>query len=192
MYLSIREGALTPPASEHIMSVAFPQQWSESPGHAQDLTHPISLTRPGNLATIFFAPSTATLLQDPTAGIFGALYPPNPVAVDEQHLKELGPGHWLATVVPAQSLAKRQLPAVPHGDLVQHLTLAASAGHAPDMVFPPLAEHAAVVTQTPVEKVSNDSALGAQYAHQQHRRNRSMAHWWQQKQSRRRRRGERR
>jgi len=43
-----RKRALTPPASEHMKSVARPQQWSEDPGQEQSLLHPISLILPGN------------------------------------------------------------------------------------------------------------------------------------------------
>lgn len=76
---------LTPPPSEHIKSVARPQQWSELPGQEQSLLHPISLILPGNAATTFLAALTETALQAPTAGIVGAEYPPKPVAADEQH-----------------------------------------------------------------------------------------------------------
>ena len=104
---------------------------------------------PGNALTIFWAPLTATDLQAPTAGIAGAAYPPKPVADEEQHLNWLGPGHWLATVVPAQSLLQRQFPPEPQVAFVQHFTLLASAGQAPSMVTPPEPEQVVVVTQTP-------------------------------------------
>jgi len=63
----------TPPASEHIMSVALPQQWSEPLPQPQSRIHPISRTRPGRPATISFAPSTATCLHAPTDGYEGVL-----------------------------------------------------------------------------------------------------------------------
>lgn len=74
------------------------------------------------------------------------------MALELQHLKALGPGHWLETVVPAQSDVHRQLPLAPlaHDGLEQHLTLEASAGQAPLIVVPPDAVHDVVVTQTPV------------------------------------------
>lgn len=73
------------------------------------------------------------------------------MAVELQHLNWLGPGHWLDTVLPAQSEVHRQLPLAPllHDVLEQHLTSDASAGQAPLMVVPPEAEQVEVVTQTP-------------------------------------------
>jgi hypothetical protein len=96
------------------------------------------------------APLTATALQEPTAGILGASWPPNPEEPDVQHLNCDGPGHWFATVLPPQSLAQRQLSPPEHGALVQHLISAASTGQPPLMVVPPEAEQALVETQTPM------------------------------------------
>jgi len=55
------------------MSVALPQQWSEPLPQPQSRTHPISRTRPGKPATIFFAPLTATSLHAPMDGYDGVL-----------------------------------------------------------------------------------------------------------------------
>lgn len=97
------------------------------------------------------APSTATDLQAPTAGKAGALYPPKPVAAEEQHFIWEGPGHLLATDDPAQSLDHRQLPALPLAQdaLVQHLMLDASEGQAPEMLTPPADAQLVVEMQTP-------------------------------------------
>ncbi len=80
------------------------------------------------------------------------MYPPKPVAADEQHLNWPGPGHWPETELPPQSLAQRQLPALvfAHDALVQHLMSAASAGHPPVMVMPPEDVHLLEGRQTPV------------------------------------------
>jgi len=136
------------------MSVANPQQWSESPGHAQALVQYTCLILPGQAAMIFVAPLTALALQAPTAGTLGEEYPPKPVAPEEQHMNALGPGHWLETVDPAQSLVHRQLPDEPLEQLalVQHLMSAASHGHAPLIVVPPAELQVLVETQTPVRR----------------------------------------
>lgn len=67
-------GKPTPPPSEHMKSIALPQQWSEAPEAPQvhDLTQPISRTRPGKAAMTFLAPFTALALQAPMAGTLGA------------------------------------------------------------------------------------------------------------------------
>jgi hypothetical protein len=73
------------------------------------------------------------------------------VADEEQHLKPDGPGHWLDTVEPAQSEVQRQLPEapLPQLGLLQQRIVEASAGQAPVMVVPPLAEQSEVEIQTP-------------------------------------------
>lgn len=125
------------------------------PGQAHARVQKISLTRPGQAATTFCAPLTETALQAPeevpAVGIVGAEYPPKPDALELQHLKAEGPGHWLDTVVPAQSEVHRQLPLDPLAQVVleQHLTSEGSEGHPPVMVTPPEALQVAVVTQTP-------------------------------------------
>jgi hypothetical protein len=134
------------------MSVAFPQQWSEEgfAPQAQSRTHPISRTRPGNCATIFFAPATATLLHAPTVKVLGAGYPPKPVAVDAQHLNAFGPGHWFEVEEPAQSEVQRQFaPEAPQEGLAQHFTSEGSEGQPPDVVVPPAEVQLVVLTQTP-------------------------------------------
>lgn len=94
----MRNHLLTPPAEEHIMSVAIPQQWSLEPGHAQSRMQPISRTLLGFPATIAFAPSTAILLHAPTLGKCGAGKPPG-LLDGTQHLKSAGPGHSPVTVL---------------------------------------------------------------------------------------------
>ena len=56
--------------------------------------------------------------------------------------------------MPAQSEVQRQLPLAPlaHDVLEQHLTVDASAGHAPLMVVPPAVVQSVVVMQTPLER----------------------------------------
>jgi hypothetical protein len=70
------------------------------------------------------------------------------VAAEEQHFICAGPGHWLLAEVPAQSELQRQFPEEQVG-LEQHLMLAASAGHAPEMAVPPAEVQDASVMHTP-------------------------------------------
>lgn len=110
----------------------------------------ISLVLPGNAATTALAPSTATCWHAPTLGIVGAGYPPQPLSVDEQHCICDGPGQSPGVEVPAQSEDQPHAEPAPWQDaLEQHMTSAASQGHAPEMVVPPPAEQSAELMQTP-------------------------------------------
>jgi hypothetical protein len=73
------------------------------------------------------------------------------MALELQHLKPLGPGHWLDTEEPAQSEVQRQLPeeVLTQEALEQHFTSEGSEGQPPEMVTPPEEEQAVLVTQTP-------------------------------------------
>lgn len=142
---------LTLPPSEIIKSIALPQQCSESPGQAQSLLHPISLTLPGNWPTTVLAPSTATFWHAPTGGtIEASAYPPKTLPALLQHFIWPGPGHRLDAEVPPQSEVQLHAEASPlHFVLVQQRMLSPSAGQAPVVVVPPDAVQSDLAMQTP-------------------------------------------
>ena len=145
-------GELTPPALEHMKSMAMPQQCSLVPGHAQSLVQKISLTFPGFPFTTAFAPFTAGALQAPTGGMRGAGYPPPPPPPPPpgtQHLKPAGPGQRPVRVLVLHWFVHLQVPPELHEDLVQHLMSLGRPGHALLMYLPPFAEQSAVGMQTP-------------------------------------------
>lgn len=74
---------------------------------------------------------------------------PPPVDLSIQHLKFVGPGHWLDNVSPSHCDVQRQLPPLPHAALVQHLISFGVPGQALLMYFPPADEHFAVGMHTP-------------------------------------------